>query len=159
MSNSRKLYRRPANHIEMDWRVAIIVDDDHCGVNPSCRHEPAPHAADIDSAEARFAYTIGLHERYRLAELWCSAISDSVPHHRLPAELLRDLLNTLAIALVQGDAGPGSSLDFSGSVHGQPVTYTFSLAEPGPREPFQAFQTDPRATVIPVAWTVEEMAN
>jgi hypothetical protein len=159
MSNSRKYHRNvQRRHAtqrtdSVDWRIAVIVDEDHC-VNPDCGHyHPAPSGPPI----VKFAYTIGLHQRHRLPELHLPALpaeTPSVGEIQMPTREIGAALNILAGRCVDGDAGPGSVISIGGTVRGQRVSHTFTLGEPGPREPLQAFQAHSAATVIPVSWTV-----
>jgi hypothetical protein len=159
MSNrAHRRARRPAYLPDLgmvDWKVVAIVDDDHCQ-NPGCVHHrhdrPAP-----DGAAAMFAYTVGLHQRHQLPELYLDADPTDTATFgpcQMSPQLLCETLNDLGSRLVEGKAGPGGYIDVGGTVRGARCVYTFTFGQTCPRDSFQAYQAHPRAFVIPITWTV-----
>jgi hypothetical protein len=168
---SRRPHRR--NRVRLphpDWRVAIIMPDEPglCS-DPGCVHD---HDFDHDGAMAsapRFAYTIGLHQRHGLPEICVPNNSihppetppgwEIFPHLSMSAAELGETMNDLARRWIDGRALPGTAIDIGGTLNGRRIVHTFFFTEPGPREPVQAFQAHPDATVIPVGWMVSSQTS
>jgi hypothetical protein len=150
MSNRPRRHRRanrPAPRLP--WTIqGVVGDGDRCQA-PGCHHD---HATDPDFVE--FAYTNGLH-KLGLPELYMSC--RSVDGDTGSIEMVADALNWLAAACVADELHPGDQQRSAAcDRHGHTTVYTLGPASGAYRNQLEAFQTHPRAEVIPVTWTVEE---
>ena len=114
---------------------------------------------DPDVKGQDFSYTIGLHDR-GLPELhlWASPTDGDDPGDDW-AFSHRDrglILNELALKLIDGGLGPGSTVvrKFDQGL----ATVTFEVQPPGDRDALEALGIAPDAQVLPLTWSLERSA-